>query len=132
MMFGLWDMTQSVPTVLEGNESEPVAAEFKYSAEEPYAVTAVFTARDVDVEWTFARDLLSEGMLSGVGDGDVMVTPDRSGRIKLILRSPEGAAALLCERNAVASFVEHMFTLVPAGEETARLDLDGLITELTA
>ena len=131
MDFYPWDVRCDVPTVLEGSSHDAVTAEFRYCVEEPYAVTAVFTAKDVEVEWTFARDLLSEGLAGSVGEGDVLVSPGLPGRVRMLLRSPEGAASLLCDRHAVERFLSESFRAVPAGGEAARLDIDELIDALT-
>lgn len=128
--YNVWDVAHEVPTTLEYSPTESVSAEFMYSSEEPYAVTAVFTVKDVAVEWTFARELLSGGLCGSVGEGDVLVSPKADDHVQLVLRSPEGIASLVCDRAAIERFVQATYETVPSGDESARLDLDQLISGL--
>jgi hypothetical protein len=114
----------------------PVAATLGFDPTDPYAVTALFTTEVAQVSWTFARDLLSFGLLEPTGDGDVHVWPclDDQGRavVMVELTSDQGEALMQLRTNDVASFVERMLAAVPAGEESDNLDLDGLVGALLA
>jgi len=50
-------------------------AELEYQAADPYAITAVFHTDAGQIRWVFSRDLLDEGLVHDVGDGDVQVAP---------------------------------------------------------
>ena len=77
----------------------PLAAELRYSSQDPLAVEALFDdGGDEPVRWVFARDLLSSGLDHRSGDGDVVVWPthdaDGTRAVHLRLRSPHGDALL--------------------------------------
>lgn len=68
------EVTQVVSTTLVGRD-EIVAAQFIFRCDDPFAVSAVFTAGGTQVLWTFARELLRDGLYAPAGGGDVMVAP---------------------------------------------------------
>jgi hypothetical protein len=131
MSTGFADVSGVVPTVLVGHEQEPVTASFSYRVDDPYAVYAAFTVEGVQIEWSFARDLLLDGMSFATGVGDVLVAPVDGG-VQLTLRSPDGVARLLCDRTSLAWFVDQIYAAVPAGDESAHLALDELLAALTS
>lgn len=111
-------------------------AEFRYDAQDPYAVSVTFQTGGPGVTWTFARDLLVSGLGEPAGDGDVHVWPclDADGRPVTIieLQSPGGEALVQARTSDIASFVRAITDLVPIGAESEHLDVDGLITALFA
>lgn len=105
-------------------ERVKVAAQLSFDARDPFAVTVSFDAGGTyPVEWTFARDLLDEGLWRAVGDGDVKVWPHR-GAVFLALCSPSGEAVLETRRRAVADFMGRIERLVPIGHEADRVNFD--------
>jgi sporulation and cell division protein SsgA len=118
---------EAVPQELEG--------ELLFDPADPYGVTMhVHPVLGPPVTWTFARELLAEGLYEPSGDGDVLVWPCLSscGEAVVIieLRSPSGMAMLQTPSRAVAGFVTAVYACVPEGTESARLDLDGLVSHL--
>lgn len=111
-----------------------LAAELEYHVRDPYAVTAVFFAGDRPVRWIFSRDLLDEGLVHDVGDGDVQVVPgiDELGvhTIQLRLASPDGVAVLEAASDEVLDFLGRSYALVPPGTESAHLDVDTALAQL--
>jgi len=109
-------------------------ASLGYDPADPYAVTATFRTGAGSVVWTFARDLLSSGLTSPTGEGDVHVWPclDASGRAVVIveLSSPDGELIAQARTSDVYRFVSRSLALVPAGLETGYLDMDVLIEQL--
>lgn len=110
----------------------PIAATLGYDPQrDPYAVTAGFAIGDAPVVWTFARDLLIDGLTEPTGDGDVHVWPavDEDGQpvVALELNSPDGSALLQVRTSEVFRFVTRSLHSVPRGEEGNHLDLDGLV-----
>lgn len=105
-----------------------------YSPADPYAVTATFFTAAGDVVWTFARDLLSRGLSEPAGDGDVHVWPclDADGRAVVIIElcSPDGELVAQARTQDIYRFVSRSLALVPAGLESAHLDMDVLIDQL--
>ena len=62
--------------VLAGDEPATVSAQLSYDHRDPYAVCVSFNAGSAErIEWTFARDLLDQGLWRPTGDGDVRVWP---------------------------------------------------------
>jgi len=107
-------------------DAEPikVGAHLRYDAQDPFAVCVSFDAGSSErIEWTFARDLLDQGLWQAAGEGDVKIWP-RGGAVFLALCSPSGRAVLETPRPAVADFVERTQRLVPAGKESEFVDLD--------
>ncbi|MFF8683098.1 SsgA family sporulation/cell division regulator [Streptomyces sp. NPDC015237] len=138
--------------LLEGNHTStlPLPTRLTYRVADPYAVEAVFHSGGADVIWTFARDLLSKGMHSRSGDGDVTiwtstVDSDPAGqagaeegaRTYIELKPPSGTALLSLPRARVEEFLDQTLSLVPQGSEhdhvaSSLLDLETRLHQLTA
>lgn len=107
-----------------------------YSAADPFAVTAAFQTEYGEVVWTFARDLLIRGLTRPVGDGDVEVWPavgfTGAAMVRIEFRSPDGELLVETPSRGITTFVNQSLRLVPAGEESAHLDVDDLIDQLLA
>jgi sporulation and cell division protein SsgA len=114
----------------------PVPTELSYDSSDPYAVTISFRTDLGIVAWTFARELLLEGILEPAGDGDVHVWPclDDGGQFVIVLElcTPVGDALVHLPPEDVTSFADRMLATVPVGEESARLDLDAVVAQLLA
>ncbi|MET9471335.1 SsgA family sporulation/cell division regulator [Streptomyces sp. NPDC002917] len=122
--------------VLSPERSIPVPARLTYRAEDPYAVHITFhVGSDFPVHWTFARDLLVQGVFRPCGHGDVRIWPTKIQRRSVIcvaLTSPDGDALLEAPSAAVAAWTERTLRLVPPGTETERLGIDAGLAELLA
>ena len=98
---------------------------------DPYAVQIGFRTGDEDVvEWTFARQLLTDGVSRAVGAGDVQVwpaiSPDRA-ELRLVcisLSSPSGTALFEAPRARLVEFLTQTYTAVPTGSESEYVDID--------
>lgn len=115
----------------------PLVASLYYSAEDPYAVRVAFhVGLDEPVEWTFARDLLAEGVEGATGLGDVKIWPagpksDLSGVVLNIqLVSSYGEAHFEAPASDVSDFLRRTYQIVPAGEESGRINIDAELAEL--
>ena len=113
-----------------------LTAGFHYDAADPFAVTLTFYTDGPEVTWSFARDLLVEGLTQPSGAGDVHVWPSEAanGRALTVieLQSPGGQALLQAPAAAIAAFVDASLEIVASGEESSQLDLDALVDELLA
>jgi hypothetical protein len=93
-------------------------------------------ARSGTVVWTFARELLADGIYQPSGNGDVQIWPclSSSGEAVIIIElcSPDGAAVLQAPSRAVHGFVARTHDVVPQGEESVHLRLDDMISQLLA
>ena len=105
-----------------------------YDTGDPFAVRMTFpgpaTLEGVEVCWTFARELLTEGLRQPHGVGDVRVMPYLEGRTALEFHSPEGAAVVHVDTDEVRRFLAATAALVPFGCENLHLDLDHDLAEL--
>ncbi|MFR9673854.1 SsgA family sporulation/cell division regulator [Streptomyces sp. TR06-5] len=126
-----------VQLVLAPDHSVTVPARLGYRTSDPYAAHVAFhTGSESPVHWTFARDLLVDGVFRPCGRGDVRVwTRQVAGRetMCLALSSPDGDALLEVPMGAVASWLERTLRAVPLGGEAELLELDeGLDALLSA
>jgi hypothetical protein len=122
--------------VLSPDSSIPVPALLEYRTDDPYAVHITFhIGSNCPIHWTFARELLLEGVFRPSGEGDVRVWPITSGGngvLCMALSSPGGYALLEAPITAVAAWLERTLYVVPAGTEPALLALDDALNELLA
>lgn len=111
-----------------------VPAVLRYRSDDPFAVRLAFL--DVDpgagedgeivdgIEWVFARDLLTDGLHTPTGEGDVHVWPFGPGDLMIELRSGASTALVIASQAAVRLFLGHIYAIVPAGSEPGHLNLD--------
>jgi hypothetical protein len=111
-----------------------IGAELRYDPADPFAVSLVIGADCPDaVTWVFARDLLSDGLNSPSGTGDITVEPGglRLGRPVLrITLSTDSVATMLLSTDAAMEFLMESFVLVPSGSEADHIDFDSEISAL--
>jgi hypothetical protein len=126
----------AVPFTTGETQHELLEGELVFDLADPYAVAMHLEGRSGTVVWTFARELLSEGLYEPVGNGDVQVWPclSNTGHAVVIieLSSPDGMALLQAPSRTVRDFVVSTEAVVPVGEESAHLSLNTLISQLLA
>lgn len=112
----------------------PLVADLAYTAEDPYAIRISFhVADDEPVEWIFARELFTVGIVRRVGDGDVTVWPENSGDERMLglkLSSPFGQASFELALTPVADFLHRTYDIVPAGRESDFVDVEAEIDDM--
>jgi hypothetical protein len=122
--------------ILSPERSIPVPARLGYRSEDPYAVHITFHINsEHPVDWTFARDLLVEGVFRPCGHGDVRVWPTKvDGRsvVLMALSSPDGEALLEAPVPQVSAWLERTLRVVPPGAEGGRLGIDDELDQLLA
>ncbi|MCX4575261.1 SsgA family sporulation/cell division regulator [Streptomyces sp. NBC_01571] len=122
--------------VLSPERSIPVPARLAYRSDDPYAVHITFhICSDHPVSWTFARELLVEGVFRPSGHGDVRVWPTKvagRGVVLMALTSPDGDALLEVPATQVSAWLERTLRAVPPGSESEQLGLDDGLAELLA
>ncbi|GCD45508.1 SsgA family sporulation/cell division regulator [Streptomyces paromomycinus] len=122
--------------VLSPERSIPVPARLTYRTDDPYAVHVTFhIGSDAPVNWTFARELLVEGVFRPCGHGDVRVWPakvDGRSLVCMALSSPDGDALLEASAAAVSAWLERTLRVVPPGSEQDHLGLDKGLSALLA
>lgn len=117
--------------VVPGAAALPVLADLDYDTADPYAVQVSFhtgapSSGEV-VQWTFARQLLSDGVARPAGEGDVQVWPSTtagSSVVCLSLSSPSGRALFEVPLTELAEFLGRTYAAVPTGTESEHVDLD--------
>lgn len=122
--------------VLSPDHGTTVPARLRYRTDDPYAVHVSFHINsDVPVHWTFARELLIEGLFRPCGQGDVRVWPTRSAArpvVCLALSSPDGDALLEASTVAVTTWLERTLRAVRPGGEAALLGIEEGLEALLA
>ncbi|SNS99519.1 SsgA family sporulation/cell division regulator [Actinacidiphila glaucinigra] len=122
--------------VLSPERSVAVPARLAYRSADPFAVHITFhIGSDCPVNWTFARELLVEGVFRPSGHGDVRIWPTKTdGRsvICMALSSPDGTALLEASPHPVAAWLERTLRAVPPGTELDHLSMDERLDELLA
>jgi hypothetical protein len=118
--------------VVPGAASLPVRADLAYDVADPYAVQVSFHTGsgagggDV-VQWTFARQLLSDGVSVPAGEGDVQVWPstgEGAAIVCLSLSSPSGRALFEVPLTDLVEFLGRTYQAVPTGAESDHVDVD--------
>ena len=131
-------ITTPVPLVVSTGAGEAeLDAELRYDPADPFAVSlAIGTECGDPVVWTFARDLLSAGVGSPQGEGDITIEPDYATdmdsdeRMLRITLATDCLATMLAPAAPVVEFLVETFTVVPTGAELDRVDLDAEIAAL--
>ncbi|MDG9721714.1 MULTISPECIES: SsgA family sporulation/cell division regulator [unclassified Streptomyces] len=122
--------------VLSPEHGIPVPALLGYRTDDPYAVHITFHIHSGHpVHWTFARELLVEGVFRPCGHGDVRVWPSKAyGRsvVLMALSSPAGDAVLEAPTAQVSAWLERTLRVVPPGTEGGQLGIDDGLAELLA
>jgi sporulation and cell division protein SsgA len=122
----------------------PLAAEWCYRSQDPYAVTMLLHAgADEPVKWTFGRELLTVALLGPAGMGDVQAWPatapaasgeDGAGTgekiINIMLGSPDGCARFEAGAAGIEKFLARTYEVVPAGQESGYLNIDAGLAEI--
>lgn len=126
----------SLCLVVPEGSALPVQASLRYEPSDPYAVHVVFHAGDepgAEVSWSFARQLLVDGLTEPSGMGDVRVWPwlgDEGPVAALALSSPDGHALFEVPRQDLENFLASTYMQVPLGGEGEHLDLDATLANL--
>ena len=123
--------------VVPGATALPVRADLSYDAADPYAVSVAFhtgSGAHADVvEWTFARQLLTDGVTSPVGQGDVQVWPSTTAGQQVVclsLSSPSGKALFEVPVPELVEFLTMTYAAVPTGSESDHVDVDAELMAL--
>jgi hypothetical protein len=123
-----------VSLVIPGTTALPVRASMSYDARDPYAVRVAFHTGTGDaVQWTFGRQLLTDGVTAPTGDGDVRTWPattDLGQVVCLALSSPSGSALFEVPVPELVEFLTMTYAAVPTGSESDHVDVDAELAEL--
>jgi hypothetical protein len=112
-----------------------VPAQLSYEVSDPFAVRITFGAGgagEEGISWLVGRELLQTGLDRPAGEGDVRLWPSRtSGDVLFLhLRAPSGEALFEASRGTLAGFLRLTESVVPVGEESSVLEVDGELAAL--
>ena len=117
----------SLVLMVPGAAPLAIRARASYDAADPWAVQVV---------WTFARELLADGLSAQVGDGDVRIGPATgrpgSPEVCIALSAPSGSALFKAPTAQVARFLDLAYERVAPGDETSHADFDAELAYLLA
>ncbi|MFG2000408.1 SsgA family sporulation/cell division regulator [Spirillospora sp. NPDC048911] len=118
--------------VVPDRTTVPLLAGLEYAADDPYAIRmAFYVGNDEPVEWIFARELLTVGIVRRVGDGDVEVWPTgEDTTLNIALSSPFGNALFEVPLSPLADFLHRTYQVVSAGQESEFVDMDAELENL--
>lgn len=122
-------------TLAAGSAQElAIAGMLSFDPADPFAVSLRMSYGEQQVEWTFGRDLLANGLYEPTGDGDVHVwpclSPQGAAVVIIELSSPNGEILLQAPSRTVTLFLDEVQEASPAGTEA--MDIDGLIAQILA
>ena len=110
-----------------------IPVELGYESCDPYAVRLTFhLPGDAPVTWTFARELMVDGIGGPAGDGDVRIAPeDAESPGGVLIRLQVGGEHALFRSGAapLVAFLDRTDRLVPLGQECALADFDDRLDE---
>ncbi|GAA1976111.1 SsgA family sporulation/cell division regulator [Kitasatospora viridis] len=109
------------------DERIPLRSTWAYHSYDPLAVRVDFLLPlGAPERWTFARELLAEGLDAPAGDGDVVLEPEADlDHVLVLLRGADGAAAVLrAEEQGLRDFLDRSYARVPSGGEQCAAALD--------
>jgi Streptomyces sporulation and cell division protein, SsgA len=108
-------------------------AELRYDPADPLAVSLALGIDCGDpVVWTFARDLLADGLLGPAGLGDITLEParDLDGPELRITLATDCLATMTAPRDPIVAFLIESFVAVPAGSEMDYVDFEAEVAAL--
>jgi hypothetical protein len=121
-------ITRDLPVgfMVDSEERALLPGTLRYDPADPIGITLTIRSGDSrSVAWTFARQLLSDGLREAAGAGDVRVAPtlhDGHRRVAVVLSSPTGHAELDLPRDRVETFLHQTYAAVPTTMEADLID----------
>lgn len=113
----------------------PVTADLRYCRQDPYAITmSLDTGLEDPVVWALDREMLTAALHTPEGIGDVRAWPSAAPAgdklLNIELGPPSGYARFEASAAEFGAFLARTYELVPAGQESACLNIDAELTEL--
>ncbi|WP_206503207.1 SsgA family sporulation/cell division regulator [Streptomyces chrestomyceticus] len=114
--------------------SRKVPGRLRYDSEDPLAIHVVFppvaSLDGAEVGWTFARDLLADGLREPSGQGDVHIWPCGPDHTMLEFHTADGLAMVQFPARDLRRFLMRSYGVVPLGAEARHLDVEGDLAAL--
>ncbi|MEE4543104.1 SsgA family sporulation/cell division regulator [Streptomyces sp. V4-01] len=128
------ELTLDIERVLGVSARQPVRATFRFDPDHPLIVTAeLLVEGGPRVLWRIGRDLLTQGLHSMSGLGDVQIWPSclhRRTTARLRLTSGDMAALFELPLPPLAQWLEHTYQAVTTEHALAAIDWDLATTDL--
>lgn len=128
------EQSVQVRMVASAPQMETLPAVLRYDRTDPFAIRMAFpapaTLEGTEVSWEFSRELLTAGMDTPAGVGDVRIRPFGYDRTVLEFHAAEGVAMVHVRTADLRRFLRRTQQLVPVGGEHRFLDLDRSLTDL--
>ncbi|MCT2593052.1 SsgA family sporulation/cell division regulator [Streptomyces sp. N2-109] len=126
--------TAQARLIVRSSVARPLSVILRYDDRDPLAVRLAFPADasldGLEVEWTFARELLDTGLQTPAGAGDVRLWPCGPAHTMLELHAAEGMALVELRSADLRGFLHRAHESVPRGHERPATDLDSALTAL--
>lgn len=113
--------------------STPIQLELRYETRDPYAMEMIFNpGRTSQAHWMIARDLLSAGLVSRSGDGNVRISPrpDNPELVVIALTAPSGQGVFETRADVLARFLNDTYAIIASGDEHRWLSVDDALSRL--
>ncbi|MFF9021228.1 SsgA family sporulation/cell division regulator [Streptomyces eurythermus] len=127
-------LSLDIERVLDVSARQAIRAEFRYDPALPLTVSVeLLVEGGPRVLWRIGRDLLRQGLYTMSGLGDVQMWPsslEEGATARLQLASGDMAALFELPVPPLAAWLEHTYSLVPAGQELAGVDWDVTTADL--
>jgi hypothetical protein len=115
------------------DRSVPVDVNLDYDPGEPHAVQLTLALLGGDpVTWLVGRELLSKGLATRAGDGDIHIEPLSERTALMEFRSADGEAWFRIPVVEIAEFLHDTYEVIPQNRESEWLDVDGAVIRLVA
>ncbi|MFD8395516.1 SsgA family sporulation/cell division regulator [Streptomyces sp. NPDC059680] len=112
----------------EPNQQISIPVSLHYSSADPLAVhidfPALVSSDGKEMTWSFARDLLENGLHRPSGIGDVHVWPYAHTHTMMEFRTPEGKAVAKFDTPVIQRFLLRSYVVVGRGSEDVGQALD--------
>lgn len=133
-MSAVIDQAVQARLIATAPRSRVIPAALRYDRSDPFAVRVVFPP-DASLDgreavWTFARELLEEGMRRPSGTGDVHIWPCGPRATVLEFHTVDGLAMVQFNSRDLRRFLMRSYGTVPRGGESGHLDVDGDLAAL--
>jgi hypothetical protein len=123
----LWARALACVAGAPAKELVDLRVNLRYDAADPFAITLDIASGTGWVRWQIDRDLVADGMNTGIGLGDVFIYPDTvagTSRVWVCLHAPTGGQSVQLgfRRADLEHALDQIEDLVPAGTEWDRID----------
>ncbi|MCZ1006217.1 SsgA family sporulation/cell division regulator [Streptomyces lydicus] len=133
-MSSVIDQAVQARLIATAPRSQVIPASLRYDRADPFAVRLIFppaaSLDGAEVTWTFARELLEEGLCEPAGAGDVQIWPYDTHAVVVEFHAVGGMAVVQFEAQELRTFLTRSYRIVAKGEEARHLDVEADLVAL--